>query len=438
MNLSEKYSKFKIMCMGCSSMGFQFAYAIMFALSDPLVDLMNLPSWAKFINMSLGPIAGFFIQPIIGVYSDKCKSRYGRRRPFILAGAISTGIGIIGVFILKSFYQKMSTGVNTFLFLFFVAWTYFSINCFQGPSRSIISDILSDNQQEVGNTIVSTMIGLASILPNLLGGIGYFAADSFIAKKSNEIILIVGSILIFITVPITLMSAKEEPFTGIVERKNFFSQLWHAASHMPRPMVRVAIAILLSWMAYYNFTFKTTTMMVEEVIKDKSAGLCFGMLVNAIVNLLSFLYGIVHTKVLTVLGSKNAYTISHVIMACCLFALFFVGNRWIILCLLAPLGISCTIFNAVPYSVVGSCAPPEEMGVYMGCINSFVVIGQQVANILNFLVQAIHSALPQSWGLGVNRTYIAFGSIAAIAASVMSAFIIIPRRDDYCEIHTDE
>lgn len=36
----------------------------------------------------ISPILGFFLQPIVGMWSDTCRSRWGRRRPFILAFAI--------------------------------------------------------------------------------------------------------------------------------------------------------------------------------------------------------------------------------------------------------------------------------------------------------------------------------------------------------------
>ncbi len=36
----------------------------------------------------ISPILGFFFQPIVGMWSDTCKCRWGRRRPFILAFAI--------------------------------------------------------------------------------------------------------------------------------------------------------------------------------------------------------------------------------------------------------------------------------------------------------------------------------------------------------------
>ena len=33
-----------------------------------------------------GPLSGLVVQPLIGMLSDKSRSKYGRRRPFMLAG----------------------------------------------------------------------------------------------------------------------------------------------------------------------------------------------------------------------------------------------------------------------------------------------------------------------------------------------------------------
>jgi solute carrier family 45 protein 1/2/4 len=45
---------------------------------------------SRFFSMAwlISPILGFFLQPIIGMWSDTCKCRWGRRRPFVLAFAI--------------------------------------------------------------------------------------------------------------------------------------------------------------------------------------------------------------------------------------------------------------------------------------------------------------------------------------------------------------
>ncbi|MQL78254.1 hypothetical protein Taro_010667 [Colocasia esculenta] len=35
-----------------------------------------------------GPITGLIVQPCVGIWSDKCHSKYGRRRPFIFVGSL--------------------------------------------------------------------------------------------------------------------------------------------------------------------------------------------------------------------------------------------------------------------------------------------------------------------------------------------------------------
>jgi len=45
--------------------------------------------------LGIGPALGFFLVPVIGRASDKCRSRYGRRRPFIF---------ILSVFLILSLF----------------------------------------------------------------------------------------------------------------------------------------------------------------------------------------------------------------------------------------------------------------------------------------------------------------------------------------------
>ena len=42
----------------------------------------------------LSPLLGVLIQPILGMWSDRCKSRFGRRRPFIGTLALGAYFGI--------------------------------------------------------------------------------------------------------------------------------------------------------------------------------------------------------------------------------------------------------------------------------------------------------------------------------------------------------
>jgi solute carrier family 45 protein 1/2/4 len=42
-----------------------------------------------------GPMSGVIVQPYVGLKSDKSRSKYGKRRPYIVAGAISTMLSLV-------------------------------------------------------------------------------------------------------------------------------------------------------------------------------------------------------------------------------------------------------------------------------------------------------------------------------------------------------
>lgn len=44
-----------------------------------------------------GPLSGTLVQPYVGIKSDNCRSRFGRRRPFMIGGAIATGISLLAL-----------------------------------------------------------------------------------------------------------------------------------------------------------------------------------------------------------------------------------------------------------------------------------------------------------------------------------------------------
>jgi MFS family permease len=42
-----------------------------------------------------GPLSGLIVQPIVGVIADEYKSRWGRRRPFIMVGAVLSAVSLL-------------------------------------------------------------------------------------------------------------------------------------------------------------------------------------------------------------------------------------------------------------------------------------------------------------------------------------------------------
>ncbi|KAM0906576.1 hypothetical protein ACQ4PT_016707 [Festuca glaucescens] len=80
--------KYRVVLACMVAAGVQFGWALQLSLLTPYIQTLGIDhAMASFIWLC-GPITGFMVQPCVGVWSDKCRSKYGRRRPFILAGCV--------------------------------------------------------------------------------------------------------------------------------------------------------------------------------------------------------------------------------------------------------------------------------------------------------------------------------------------------------------
>ncbi|EAY15626.1 hypothetical protein TVAG_209050 [Trichomonas vaginalis G3] len=189
---------------------------------------------------------------------------------------------------------------------------------------------------------------------------------------------------------------------------------------------------MISWAAYSGFSMKTTTFFSKEVFPDdNNKGLCFGLLVSAVVYTLAFMYGAVHEKIVKTLGSKMTYFVFHFLMFGCLFGILFTKNKWILMALMAPIGIASTVFNTIPYSIISASSPPQSLGKNIGALNVFIVLGQQTANLVIIAVGSIY----KKWNwlnqrVGENQAYVSSGVVASAISCFLSFWIIDPSSED--------
>lgn len=74
-------------------MGIEFTYAALTAFVSPVLLELGVNYQQMTMVWAISPVIGFFLSPVMGSLSDRCRLRYGRRRPFMVAFAV---INIIG------------------------------------------------------------------------------------------------------------------------------------------------------------------------------------------------------------------------------------------------------------------------------------------------------------------------------------------------------
>src|SRR3712207_9111354 len=87
-----------ILMMNLGFFGVQFSFGLTQSAVNPLFLLIGAtPEQLPILNLA-GPVTGLIIQPLIGAISDRTwHQRYGRRKPFVVAGAIACAI-ILAIF----------------------------------------------------------------------------------------------------------------------------------------------------------------------------------------------------------------------------------------------------------------------------------------------------------------------------------------------------
>ena len=108
-----------------------------------------------------GAIIAMVLQPTIGSISDYTISRWGRRKPYIMIGAVLDLVFLIGIASSNSLVAIAA----------FVALLQFSSNFAQGPFQGYVPDLVPAYQVGLASALVGMMQILGNVAGFLIGGI---------------------------------------------------------------------------------------------------------------------------------------------------------------------------------------------------------------------------------------------------------------------------
>ena len=77
--------------------GLQLAWAVELSNGTPYLLSLGLSKSLMALVWIAGPMSGTLVQPYIGILSDNCRSRLGKRTPFMIVGSIATIIALLAL-----------------------------------------------------------------------------------------------------------------------------------------------------------------------------------------------------------------------------------------------------------------------------------------------------------------------------------------------------
>ena len=184
--------------------------------------------------MTLDNIAALFIQPPVGAWSDRLRTKIGRRMPFILIGA-PVGALAFGLIPLAAVLPLFVACTSTLLL---------SMAFWRTPVVALMPDITPSRFRSQANGIINLMGGLGTIIASLVGSTLYEINVNFpFWMGSGLVILAALLVFLFIKEPKQYEETEKQP--------NMFASLKELLKEKDKSGFRILLAIFF-WFLTYN------------------------------------------------------------------------------------------------------------------------------------------------------------------------------------------
>jgi len=233
---AKKFNFGKLFLIG---FGF-FGVSVLWSLYNTYVPILlsqkfSLDAAAIGFFMSLDNIAALFIQPPVGAWSDRVRTKLGRRLPFIAIGAPIAAVTFGLIPLAESLPIFLACTVTTILAMAF--W--------RTPVVALMPDVTPSHLRSQANGIINFMGGLGLVLGTSIG--------AMLVKQNQAYPFWFGSILVLIAAVLVLLFVREPKVyedSPNTEKPDLWKSLKELFTSKHGDAIRIFLAIFFWFIAY--------------------------------------------------------------------------------------------------------------------------------------------------------------------------------------------
>ena len=252
--------------------GVQIAYALQSANVSRIFTTIGADPHDLSYFWILPPLMGLVVQPVVGMASDKTWTRFGRRLPYLIAGAL---VAVVVMCLLPnagSFHFTVSSAILFGLVALMLLDT--SINMAMQPFKMLVGDMVNEKQKGLAYSIQSFLCNAGSIvgyiLPMLLVWFGLKnTAPTGVVPDTVIWSFYIGAAVLLLCVIYSLIKIKEWPpklyneYNGVVEKagKKEKTNVVKLLKNAPSTFWTVGLVQFFCWFAFlFLWTYATNTV----------------------------------------------------------------------------------------------------------------------------------------------------------------------------------
>jgi MFS family permease len=328
----------------------------------PLVvqDLVGAADKGKALSVleGIGTVMAVVWQPMMGAVSDRTRSRFGRRRPFIFGGTIADVLFLAGLALSQSYWLLV-----IFYFLLQTA-----SNTAQGPYQGLQPDVVPEDQRGTA----SGYYGLANLFGVLAGTV---VAGTILATAGPQasfasigLLLVVTMLITIVFVPDRVRPSRDAFQTaGEVVRATFTtplrypSFLWLMGSRL---LILMGIVGIQSFTLFY---FTDTFFHGDGRAATSATTAVVGLVV-----VLAILVTWPAARLSDRIGRKPLIVIGGLVAATGTVVLVFAGYRWVPAAVLEPVATALRVPDLVAQALLAGALVGIGLGAFLSVDWAFI------------------------------------------------------------------
>jgi solute carrier family 45 protein 1/2/4 len=273
----------QLFLLTCSLVGLQFAWGTEMTYCSPFLLSLGMSKSGLSLVWVAGPLSGLVMQPLVGMISDRWTGKWGRRRPFMVAGTVGVVVcllllgwcgDLVGVFVGDEDRKRSFTIAVAVVVIYLLD---FIINIVQSTCRSLIVDTLPIEKQPLGSAWASRMGGLGSILVYGVGALDLskVLGPTLFGDSQFKKVCVIAALAIAVAQGATCWAVKERVFVSdgkVAESKSktavaMVKDLFTTLRTLPPRISAICWVQFWSWIGWFPFLFYGSTWVGEIYLR---------------------------------------------------------------------------------------------------------------------------------------------------------------------------
>ena len=330
--------------------------------------------------MAADNLLALFLLPIFGSISDKVKSPWGKRMPFIVIG---TTLSVIMLMILPF-------ADNTRNLPLFIGGLFFTLICmgtYRSPAVALMPDLTPKNLRSRANAVINLMGAVGGVYTLLMIStvVGEGATPSYYPLAIAVALFMVICVgILFFTIKENKLHAelKDVLEEEVVEVKQ--EDTAKKGTKLPKDVMRSLVFLLASvsfWFIAYNAVTTAFSRYAVKVWGLENGGYANCLLVATVAAIISYIpIGSIAAKI----GRKKTILIGIVMLGGCFFAAsLFDTYSNIMPVFFCIIGFAWAAIGVNSYPMVVEMSSAGDVGKYTGLYYTFSMTAQVITPILS-------------------------------------------------------